>query len=285
MIDTSQRWLRVVIPAHDEREMIEHSLSALLEQDTDVRLEIVVVAAACSDETAGITRDIAARAAERGHGLRTIEIDVADKAAALDAGDAALLEIEAVATPAIGTLYLDADTVLSSGVIRDCVDAIDRGAHLAAPGVRFRYPRGFTSRRFLRVYQILPNVRDSPSGRGCYLVSTPGRRRWQHFPPALPDDAFVRAHFARTETAIAAAETSLVHFPCDDRLVAVVARWRQGNAALRASRPSHPIDRWARCSGLWAVARTPSAWLALPTFLIIRWRASRHTSDSWVRGR
>ena len=265
--------------------MIEHSLRALLDQDTDIRLEIVVMAAACTDDTARIAGGVAPRAAERGHRLRTIEVDTADKAAALDAGDAALLDIDAAVTPAIGTLYLDADAVLSSGVVRGCASAIDRGVHLAAPGVSFRSPRGSTSRRLLRVYQILPNVRDSPSDRGCYLVSALGRRRWQHFPPALPDDAFVRAQFARSETAIVAAETSLVHFPDDNQLVAVVARWRRGNAALRATRPPHPIDRWARCSGLWAVARTPSAWLALPTFLFTRWRASRHTCHSWVRGR
>lgn len=285
MTTAEARWVGVVVPAHDEQAVLGATLRALLAQQGGVRLEIVVVAAGCSDDTAAIAREILCEAVARGHQFHVHEIDEASKPSALNAGDAILDAAGAARAPLVARLYLDADAVLSPGAVDACVEAIADGAHLVAPGVRFVEPDGARARRFLRVYRILPNVRESPSNRGCYLVSVSGRARWSRFPESLPDDAFVRAQFAPTETVVVHGQTSCVDFPDDDRLIPVLARWREGNAALGAARPPYPIHRAARRSGVWAIVRAPSVWTSVPTFLRIRRRAIRFRTSSWARSR
>lgn len=280
--DPTHRPLGVVIPAHNESTVIGDALTSLQAQRTERRIEVIVVAANCVDDTADISRGFAERFAAAGHRLRTVEVPDVGKASALNAGDAMLRSLR---TDFMGVMFLDADAVLSERTVEACARAIEHGIDLVAPSVAFRSPQGRIARRYLRVYSSLPQVRDDTACRGCYVVSARGRTRWNMFPEHLPDDAFVRAHFVAGETRVIADVHSEVPFPEDSQLTAVVARWAHGNTALRAALPTHQFNSKARRTSLRAIATTPTAWPALPTFLRVRWRAARLPADNWTRGR
>ena len=82
--------LSVIIPAHDEEAWIDRCLSALLAQEGETgRVEVLVVANACRDNTAPVAESYAPRAAARGWDLRVLNLAQGGKILALNAGDRA----------------------------------------------------------------------------------------------------------------------------------------------------------------------------------------------------
>lgn len=234
----------VVIAAHNEAAVIGRCLDALLTGPEPP--DITVVANGCTDHTAAVAR---ARS-----GVRVIELPVASKPAALNAGDDA-----AVGWPRV---YLDADMALSSADVRRLSAAVTTGPALAAVPRRQLALDGrpLPVRAYYAVHSRLPVFATALFGRGAIALSAAGRARFGRFPGIIADDLFLDSQFTGSEKYEVAEVTARVAAPRRTReLVRRLARVRAGNTALRATSPQvRPASRlgWLRHVVL------PHPWLA-----------------------
>jgi cellulose synthase/poly-beta-1,6-N-acetylglucosamine synthase-like glycosyltransferase len=106
----------VLVPAHDEEQVIAHALAAV-EADRRPRDRVLVVADRCSDATADIARSFGADVLERG------EDDEPGRAAARQAG---LEYARAFQWDAV--VMLDADSVIEPGFFDACENGLATGA-------------------------------------------------------------------------------------------------------------------------------------------------------------
>lgn len=185
--------LSVIIPASNEEPLIATCLRALFASDPPgLPVEAVVVANGCRDHTAAAAAALANEAAAAGWGLTVLDLPQGGKPGALNAGDAA----------AHGRLraYLDADVVVSPGLIAALVQALLPDAPLYASGTPV-IPRAASAvtRAYARFWQRLPFAQSAAPGYGLFAVNAAGRARWGDFPAIISDDTFVRLHFAPEE--------------------------------------------------------------------------------------
>jgi cellulose synthase/poly-beta-1,6-N-acetylglucosamine synthase-like glycosyltransferase len=117
------RCLVVLVPAHDEQELIGRCVRSLLEQDYPRHLyRIVVIADNCTDATAALAREAGAEVIERTDPARR------GKGQALRwAMDGWL----AGAEPADGFVIIDADSVVESQLLSSMGAALKRGVEVA----------------------------------------------------------------------------------------------------------------------------------------------------------
>ena len=183
-------------------------------------LDITVVANGCSDGTADLARE---------RGVRVIEVDQADKAVALNFGDAA-----AYGFPRI---YLDADMELPPGAITAFAGAFAKvEAPLAAVPCRRLDVTGrpLLVRAYFAVNGRLPAFQDSLIGRGMIALSERGRARFNTFPIMVADDLFLDSLFSRSEKLSVGSVEVVVATPWQTSdLIRRLARVRRGNAAMR----------------------------------------------------
>jgi glycosyltransferase involved in cell wall biosynthesis len=235
----------VVIPAHDEAAAIRRCLDALFAGVGRDELDVVVVCNGCTDDTAALART-------SGHPVRVIELDVASKAAALRAGDAA-----ATGFP---RLYLDADVVLGGSSARTVLEALRAGAVAARPPIR--YDAGAATapvRRYYRARSRVPALLGSLWGAGVYGLSEAGRNRFGAFPDLVADDLWVDRHFAPDEIEIVDCEPVAVAVPRRARdLVHVLRRTYRGKAETAGVDP-HGRARETTTSTLRQLRRTAAA--------------------------
>ncbi len=183
----------LLIPAHDEAGYLDACLSAVLATShCSDPVEIIVIANACTDRTAEIARAYTRQAQARGWALRVIESVQPGKLNALNLGeDAANAPIR---------IYLDADVVVSPGLIPDLLTALDRPEPNYASGTpRVPRPQSRFVRAYARFWTGLPFVTSDVPGFGIFAVNQAGRSRWGAFPDIISDDTFVRLQFAPSE--------------------------------------------------------------------------------------
>lgn len=183
----------VILPAHDEAAYIGACLSALLASDpVKGAVQVIVIANACRDDTAGIARSHHASVRARGWQLDVLETEQPGKLAALNLGDRA-------ARGAI-RVYLDADVAVSPPLLAQIAGALDTAAPLYASGTPVVLPpEGAFLRAYTRFWQRLPFAATGVPGFGLFAVNDAGRARWKTFPDIISDDTFVRLHFASSE--------------------------------------------------------------------------------------
>lgn len=178
----------IVIPAHNEAQVIGRLLDSLLADSSEVETDIVVVCNGCTDDTARI-------AAARGPRVRVVEIPVPSKHAALRAGDD-----HARGFP---RLYVDADVVIGSADVRALTEPLDddtSGILATAPERRIPLAScAWRVRAYYRVWQRLPAVREGLFGRGVIAVSKAGHARLAALPPLMADDLAASLAFAPEE--------------------------------------------------------------------------------------
>jgi glycosyltransferase involved in cell wall biosynthesis len=228
--------ISVVIPAYNEAAHIGRLLHALTESPgAGPDIEVVVAPNGCVDNTAALAR---------GYGVRVVEVPVASKPAALNAGDAA-----ATGFPRI---YLDADIIVSPQLVREL------GTALAEPGIHAAVPRididlagcSWPVRAFYAINARLPVFRGRLFGRGVIALSQQARDRFGVFPDLIGDDLFLDAMVGAAEKREIG---TAVRVPAPRRageLVRRIARARAGNAEFQewlraagpAATPADPVE-------------------------------------------
>jgi len=181
----------IIIPAHNERDVIRRCLSAITADAREGEFEIIVVCNGCTDNTAAL-------AAGHDYPVAVIDTPVPSKANALNLGDAAAKHFP--------RFYVDADVLMSTGAVRKVGELLLEGrVHAAAPAMRVNLTgRNWFVRAYFDIWNLLPYCRDAMVGSGVYALSEIGRERFKDFPetkPLIADDNFVRMHFARSERA------------------------------------------------------------------------------------
>lgn len=247
--------ISVVIPAHEEGEVIERCLDRLLAGADEEELEVVVVCNGCTDDTAD-------RARRYGPPVTVLETDVASKVAALNLGDGAVT--------AFPRIYLDADVELGIDAVREVGALLDpaTGVAVAAP-VATVSQQGlpWPVRSFYAVWTRLPYFTDRMVGSGVYAFSAEGRAAFGAFPDLIADDEVARRAVPPEQRATATGSTFTIHPPRTLRgVVSVMTRARAGNAEyaqrLGAAEPGTGARRT-----LAAIATTPSTWPHAPIYL------------------
>src|SRR5689334_12895088 len=152
----------VIIPAHNEAQVVGRLLDGLLADAAPKEFEVLVVSNGSTDATA----EVAARP-----GVTVIEIAEASKYRALLAGDSA-----ATGFP---RLYIDADVELDTAGLRALVAALDEPGVLAVAPQRVMSvdKSAWAVRAYYRAWARLPAVREGLYGRGVLGVNAAGFAR------------------------------------------------------------------------------------------------------------
>ncbi|MFM1803434.1 MAG: hypothetical protein RL136_313 [Planctomycetota bacterium] len=183
----------VVIPAHNESSGIARTLRSVLAERID-GLTVVVVANACSDDTAE-------RARAFGAGVIVVETAKGGKTNALNLGERELRERGLDHYP---RLFLDGDIELTPGTLARLFEAASGvGARVVAARPCF-VTEGCSAivRLYYGAERFNPyHSSGAPNGSGTYCVNREGRTRWDEFPEVLADDGFVERQFAADERA------------------------------------------------------------------------------------
>lgn len=277
--------LSVILPASNEGAFIGRCLDALLASKDDTRAaaasEVIVVANACSDDTAEIARARAATAAARGWRLHVVETDRPGKLNALNLG-------EASARNGI-RVYLDADVIVSPPLLGQLAQALAVPEPAWASGRPVIAPaRSSVTRAYARVWSRLPFMTDGVPGFGIFAVNVAGRARWGAFPEIISDDTFVRLHFSPNERIGVPAH---YEWPMVEGLRRLVRVRRRQDAGVREvlerfpelnvnHRAHRPVAR--RLAAMLARDPVGIGVYALVSLLV---RFSRTDARGWARGR
>jgi len=216
--------ISIVIPAHNEADVISHCLQQLVQPCKMLELEIIVVCNGCSDRTAEIVRTF--------DQVICIETDVASKPHALNLGDEA-----ATCFP---RFYLDADIRLSLNDISKVVGAMKKNRALAAaPRVRMDLTgSSWVVKSYYDIWCNLPYCREGMIGAGVYVLSETGRKRFTDFPDVLSDDIFIRDLFTGEERLGVADAVSIISAPTSlSGLIKIKTRGRLGLYELKSRFP------------------------------------------------
>src|SRR5579862_4645640 len=155
----------VVIPAHNEQNVIGRCLASLLDGAGPGEVEVVVVCNGCTDSTAQAARQAAP-------GALVLETPVASKIVALNLGDGHAHHFP--------RFYVDADVQLPLRDLRTVASVLRRGTiHCAAPTPRFgTADRSWPVRAFYQVWLATPYHQEQMVGTGVYALSEQGRSRF-----------------------------------------------------------------------------------------------------------
>ena len=263
----------VVIPAHNEGQVIRRLLEQLVNGADPGEMDIIVVANGCTDDTAEV-------AASFGQAVRVVTLPVASKNEALTAGDRA-----AAGFPRI---YVDADVELRADDARALVAALLQPGVLAAAPRRELVMTGrpWQVRWYYDVWTLLPVVQRRLWGRGVIAVNEAGHRRLGDLPLLQADDLAASLTFEPHETALVPGARVIIHLPLTFAdLLRRRARIVTGVAQIeRAQDIDVSADR-TRMSDLAAVIRRrPGMLLRVGYFLSVTVFAMLRASRARARG-
>lgn len=280
--------LSVVVPAHDEEQVVGRCLVSALSGLAPDQVEVVVVCNGCSDRTAERAREALTSLGYLGRqsgNATVVELARPGKIGALNAGDAAV--------SAYPRVYLDADIELQPGTLQQLLGVPADGGWVGSPPPRFVLDgRPWSVRAFYRVWRRLPYLQQALVGNGIYVLSQEGRQRFGHFPEVVADDLFVQRLFVADET-LRLPGGYRVRAPRTLRdLVKVRTRVHVGNGQLRAAglagQRATPTGRSA-LTGL--ARREPRLWPSIAVYAAVnavaqaraRHRLRRGAVDVWDR--
>jgi len=136
--------------------------------------------------------------------------------------------------------YVDADVVLPVEAVRRMAARLEEGAILAiAPDFKMELAGcSWSVRAFYNINDRLPSSREGIGASGVYGLSESGRRRFEHFPEIIADDAFVRLQFRPEERQTERACWSTVFAPRTiEQLVSIKSRSHFGTWEVRRLYP------------------------------------------------
>jgi len=250
--------ISVIIPAHNEENVIAKTLEALLPGITAGELEVIVICNGCSDKTASVARKVSTQ-------IKCVESIIASKTHALNLGDEVANSFPRV--------YLDADVVLSLSSLKKLAGVLQQGHYLAAsPTMRMKYNNtSWLVKSYYQVWKQLPYVKEGMIGTGVYALSEKGRERFQKFPDIIADDGFVRALFNDKERISVADCYSMVRAPLNVAgLLKIKTRSRLGRYELVKKFPellkNEPKNYWV---AILALLREPRIWIKIPVYVYV----------------
>jgi glycosyltransferase involved in cell wall biosynthesis len=272
----------VIIPACNEQAVIAKCLRAIVGQEFDGPLEVLVAVNGSTDRTANIVESERSCIEARGWSLHVCNTPIPSKTAALNLGDS-LADADV-------RIYLDADAVISPNTIDAIARALDGNeARLAAPSLVVTPGKGWISRAYADVWRRLPPISDDVVGGGCYAVNRVGRARFAQFPNVISDDGYVRMLFSKSERLLVKEASFEIGFPDSPELLKVLARKIHGNMEL-AKMGLAADDPYLLSRRIRTVVASPSIWFSLAVFMFIRYRARklahrrfRHHIQVWER--
>jgi glycosyltransferase involved in cell wall biosynthesis len=209
----------VIIPAHNEAAVIEHTLRVLLDGLGPDEVTVIVAANGCTDDTVARARAVASW-------ITVLDIPEPGKTGAIRAAEAQL-------GPG-PRIYLDADIAMSAPTARAVFARLSAGAGGARPpAVVDLYGASWLVCSFHRARARLSSVRQEFSGGGSYGLSWETRQLFDAFPDVLGDDLFAARVVPEGRAEIIDAAPVVVHPPRDSRsLTRVLARNVRGNRHL-----------------------------------------------------
>lgn len=236
----------VVVPAHDEEQVIARCVGSLLAAP-GVQTRVVVVANGCTDGTADRVRELGEPR------VTVVDLPTSGKAQAVRAGLAHAADEDVVAV-------VDADVVLDDAALPGLAAALaGTEPRVGAPALELDLSASsWAVRRYYAAWLHEPHVRTGDIGaRGVYAVNPAGLPRLAHLPDVIADDGWARAVFAPHERVVSAG-TSTVRPPRTlraqvRRRARIIAGGRELARVLPPDRrPASPTQR--------AFPRAPRTW-------------------------
>jgi glycosyltransferase involved in cell wall biosynthesis len=267
----------VLIPAWNEAAVIGRTLSGLAPAGD--RLRVVVIANACTDDTAAVARRVAP-------GAMVLETPIPGKCAALNLG---LLH----ADPDLPVVVLDADLQVTTEAVLALIAPLTSCQALAACGEMEVSTADASApvRAWARAWALNPYFARGKFG-GLFALAPQGVARVFSLPSVTADDEFIRRSFAPTEIARVPACRFVAEAPRTlGALVRVRGRVLRGNRLLAARRPpgegGRALLRAALCRPIrWpdlAVFVLVALWVRLSLALECRASAPRWDRDDATR--
>lgn len=177
----------VIIPAHNEANVIERCLTFLTENLGENCAEIIVVCNGCTDDTE--------QRAARFAGVHVINTSVASKVAALNLGDEVAQYFPIV--------YMDADITISIKDLMGTIEKMNENTEImvAAPQLTVDLSRSdMFVKSFYNIWMRLPYFTTGQMvGSGIFILSELGRKRFTVFPNVISDDGYVRSLYQAGE--------------------------------------------------------------------------------------
>ncbi len=258
----------VLIPAWNEGNLIAGLLIRLARATSEGQFRVIVIANACTDDTAEVAR----RANPSAMVLETPE---GGKANAMNLGYKA-------AVPGVPVVCVDADLVVTADDILALITPLINGTAHAACGQMVPDVGGssWAVRAFYQAWALNPYFAKGKFG-GMFGLSAHGASRVFPLPRVTADDEWVRRAFAPEERAFVASSRFFARAPKD---LATLIRLRR--RALRGARAVRAVVGQTGSENsiglmLSQVLRRPILWPGTVIFILVmglvRWQLNRET--------
>lgn len=265
----------VLIPAWNEAAVIGRTLATLQQGLARGRLRLIVIANACTDDTAAVARAAAPEAL-------VLETPIAGKSQALNLG-------VSYALPSRPVVCLDADLdVTASQVLALIAPLLDDRA-LAACGTMEVDSAGASPavRAWVRAWMLNPYFTHGKFG-GLFALSPKGVQRVFPLPLVTGDDEWIRRAFAADEVAFVAACRFVARAPRNlSSLIQTRCRSLRGARVISAMGRPAPLREGAGAMLMAAVSQ-PQRWGDLVVFVaVMAWvrlrLATERAAPRWER--
>lgn len=251
--------ISVVIPAHNEENLIGRVLDSILSGPAVNDLQVIVVANGCTDSTAQRANEFSP--------VHVIDISQGSKVAALNAGDST--------ASVFPRAYVDADVLITQETLLALADVLSTTKPIvASPSMHLDTSRSsWLVSQYYRIWEIEDYRLTGHIGSGVYALSEAGRARFGDFPQLIADDRYVQRLFSLDERVTLKHHRFTVEAP--RTLGAVVRRGVRiavGNYEVAAVfPPTRPIPAAAKPDRLRSrVLREPRLWTAFVIFYAVR---------------
>ena len=185
--DSSGVRAAIVIPAHNEANVIRRCLASVLQSANQGEFAITVVCNGCTDDTAAIVRRYFPRVA-------VIETAVASKTHALNLADSG--------QKIYPRIYLDADLEVTTSSLRSLIEPLLNKEALVSCGKMYVYTQSssYAVKAFYSIWQHNQYLSSGKFG-GIFAISEKGVERLGAFPDVTNDDEYVKQLFESHERA------------------------------------------------------------------------------------
>ncbi len=272
----------IIIPANNEGQYIDACLKALLKQEAEGPVLVIVAANGCTDDTVVRAETHTDAFAARGWALHCLDLPESGKIGALTAAEATL------PNAAVPRGYLDADVICDPALIGQIRAALDVAEPRYATGtIAVMRAKTWITRAYAKIWQKVPFVKGGAVGAGFFAMNGAGRARWGDWPQIISDDTFARLNFTPSERIETPAR---YHWPMVEGLPALIRVRRRQNAGVDEIAAQWPNLMQNEAKGGWDLPYflhvTAAAPLAMTVYLVIHIAVRlRGPEANWSRGR